>query len=70
MIEYETKKLRELEKKIETLSKEADELALKAERKGKMALIKDSNLKRKRISEFSEDVIATKAKILKLQDEI
>ena len=32
MIEYETKKLRELEKKIETLSKEADELALKAER--------------------------------------
>ena len=58
-----------LKKKIEALSKEADELALKAERKGKMDLIKESNLKRKRISEFNEDVMATKAKILKLQDE-
>ena len=57
-------------KNIESLRKEADELALEAERKNKLQFICESNEKRKRESSLMEDADASRAKIRKLEDDL
>ena len=58
MISREQKKLDGCLKTIENLTKEADELALKAERKNKLEFICESNNKKKRVHNLMEDAIA------------
>ena len=69
-IGLEKKKLDSCVKNIESLRKEADELALKAERKNKLQFICESNEKRKRVSSLMEDADASRAKIRKLEDDL
>ena len=70
LIGLEKKKLDSCVKNIESLRKEADELALKAERKNKLQFICESNEKRKRVSSLMEDADASRAKIRKLEDDL
>lgn len=63
-------KLTDSEKLISKLTKEADELALKAEKKNQIKLLAESNLKRKRIDELKKEFNATKCKIQKMESEI
>lgn len=58
------------EKAHERLSKEADELALQAEKEKKMSLLVDSNSSRKRASEFTEYLQNSRNKVQKLEDKI
>lgn len=52
----------------ERLYKEADLLAVRAEKENKMSLLVDSNETRKRICEYDDRIKQSKAKIQKLQD--
>ena len=63
-------KLADSEKLITKLTKEADELALKAETKNQIKLLAESNLKRKRVDELKINFNATKSKIQKMEREI
>ena len=56
-------------KAIERLNKEADELAVAAERKNKLELIRESTLKRNRGSALMDDADASRAKIMKIEDD-
>ena len=69
-IGLEKKKLDSCVKNIEILRKEADELALKAERKNKLQFIRESNEKRKRVSSLMEDADVSRAKIRKMEDDL
>lgn len=50
--------------------KNADELALKAEKEKEMALLTESNASRKRSSEIKEHIEESNAKIMKLKDQL
>ena len=70
MISLEQKKLDSCMKTIESLTKEADELALKAERKNKLEFICESNNKRKRVSNLMNVANESRAMIKKMEDEL
>ena len=50
------------------LTKEADDLAVKAERKNQLKFLSESNAKRKRIDDLKTDSDALKSKVQKLED--
>ena len=62
--------LADCEKNMATLTLEANNLALNAERKNKLDLIRVSNEKRKRASNFLEESQMHKNKIQKLEEEL
>ena len=67
-IEEENNKLGGFENDIEKLGKEADELAIKAEKKYKLEFLAESNRKRQRVKELMIEADATKAKIRRLNE--
>ena len=69
-LRLEKKKLEDTEKNIKTLLNEADELAMKAEKKNNFFYMRDSNEKRKRAGTFTDDSIRHKAKIQKLEKDL
>ena len=56
-----------LKKEIEKVSKEADALVMKTERKTDLVLLTESNQKRKRVHELKNELSAVKAKVQKLE---
>ena len=52
------------------LTKEADDLAVKAERKNQLKFLSESNAKRKRIDDLKTDSYALKSKVQKLEDQL
>ena len=52
------------------LTKEADDLAVKAERKNQLKFLSESNAKRKRIDDLKTDSNALKSKLQKLEDQL
>ena len=70
VLKEEEKMLADCEKNMATLTLEANNLALNAERKNKLDLIRVSNEKRKRASNFLEESQMHKNKIQKLEEEL
>ena len=68
VLEVEKRKLASFEKEIERVSKEADTLAMKAERKTDLVLLTESNQKRKRVHELKNELSSVKAKVQKLEE--
>ena len=68
VLKVEKRKLVSFEKEIEKVSKEADTLAMKAERKTDFDLLTESNQKRKRVHELKNELSAVKAKVQKLEE--
>ena len=69
-LEKEKKKVTSFEKEVQAWNKEADELALKAEKEQKMCELSESNTKRKRAHSLASDLAAMGAKVMKLQSEV
>ena len=69
-IKEEQLKLSACEKSIANLTSEANKLALKAERKSKIDLIRESNEKRKRADSLVQDSNSCRSKIQKLEEEL
>ena len=67
LLDKERKGLKECEKDAESLTNEADHLARKTGKFSKLEFIRESNLKRKRVTDLMEEVKVTEAKILKLE---
>ena len=69
-LQAEKKQLPRLESTAERLRKEADSLALRAEKEKKLTLLTESNLTRKRVLEYEEKISQAKSKISKIQDSL
>ena len=70
LLEAEHNKLDTLEKDINKIENEANDLALKAERQNKLSFVVESNLKRKRVTELKSEATLVRSKILKLENTV
>ena len=66
----EKKMLPRWEAIIERLRKEADSLAVHAEKEKKLHLLTESNVTRKRVAEYEENIVQGKPKIRKIEDSL
>ena len=70
LLQSEKDKICQFESSIERLNKDADQLALDAERKGNLGLLKKSNLSRKRSADVAGLLKSSRNKIQKIKEDL
>ena len=55
---------------VERLRNEADSLAMRAEKEKKLHLLTETNVTRKRVAEYEENIVQAKSKIRKIENSL